>query len=132
LFSCSFATKRQLLASIVPEKSPEGVHTPASPYDMPFRVFTEQLQRIADQLSMAIEGLIAAAAAMARIHLYASRHTGVIHGDQYEILDQFSKVSFFRASPCFWRHSDAGMGSLLVCLQGPYQKSHEAFSSSRP
>jgi hypothetical protein len=94
---------------------------PTSPEDLPYHVFIEQLQRIADQLSMAIEGLIAAAAVMARIHLYVTRHTGVIHGDQYEILDQFSKVSFFRASPCFWRHSDAGMGSLLVCLQGPHR-----------
>ena len=72
---------------------------PTSPEDLPYHVFIEQLQRIADQLSMAIEGLIAAAAA--RIHLYVTRHTGVIHGDQYEILDQFSIVSFFRASPCF-------------------------------
>ena len=64
---------------------------------MPFRVFTEQLQRIADQLSMAIEGLIAAVAAKVWIHVYVTRRTGVIHGDQYEILDQFSKVSFFFA-----------------------------------
>ena len=92
---CSFAAKRQLLAAIVPERSPDGVHTPASPYDTPFRAFTEQLQRIADQLSMAIEGLIAAAAAEFWIRVYVTRRTGVIHGDQYEILDQFSKVIFF-------------------------------------
>ena len=71
--------------------------TPTSPEDLPFHIFTEQLQKIADQLSMAIEGLIAAAAAKFSIHLYVTRQTGVIHGDQYEILDQFSKVSFFFA-----------------------------------
>ena len=69
--------------------------TPTSPEDLPFHIFTEQLQKIADQLSMAIEGLIAAVAAKVWIHLYVTRQTGVIHGDQYEILDQFSKVSFF-------------------------------------
>ena len=46
---------------------------------------------------MAIEGLIAAVAAEFWIRVYVTRRTGVIHGDQYEILDQFSKVSFFFA-----------------------------------
>ncbi len=97
-FCYRFAAKRQMLQRIMRIGEERN---PTSPEDIPYHVFIEQLQRIADQLSMAIEGLIAAAAAMAWIHLYVTRHTGVIHGDQYEILDQFSIVSFFRASPCF-------------------------------
>jgi len=64
-----YADKRQKLLKIM--RIGED-RTPTSPEDLPFHIFTEQLQKIADQLSMAIEG--------------------VIHGDQYEILDQFSKA----------------------------------------
>jgi hypothetical protein len=68
--------------------------TPTTADDLPYHVFKEQLQRIADQLSLAIEGLFVRRCCGYRLDLFL-RHTGVIHRDEYEILDQFSKVCFF-------------------------------------
>jgi len=70
IHSVRFAEKRNEVLHIVADTSVP--HKPTSSGDWPYRVFNEQLQRIAGQLSATIEG--------------------VIHGDQFVILDQFSKA----------------------------------------
>jgi len=67
-----YANARQLILQIATNTSAVEHFTPTSAGDFPYRAFIEQLQRIASMLREMIEG--------------------VIHGNQYEILDQFSKA----------------------------------------
>ena len=71
--------------------APHGASSQAtSSTDWTYCAFIEQLQRIAEQLSARIQGILVGWRAC--LHDVSHYLAGVIHGDPYVFLDEFSKA----------------------------------------